>query len=150
MKTLYRAAALVLFLAAVGHAQTKETYCPNAPTGSASKNPTPFPPEHPEAAPKGVRAFTPHEVTTKAILIDRPEPIYTEQATQNGTRGTVRLRLVFCPNGSIETVKIISRLPDGLTEKALEAAHKIKFKPAIKDGVKVAQFVTIDYNFEPF
>jgi TonB family protein len=149
MKRLTTTAALLLLLAAFGHAQTKESYCPNAPAGSTPKNPTLFPPEHPEAAPRGVRAFTPHEVTTKAILIDRPDPVYTEQATQNGTRGTVRLRLVFCPNGSIETVKIISRLPDGLTEKALEAAHKIKFKPAIKDGVKVAQFVTIDYNFEP-
>jgi protein TonB len=150
MKNLYRAAALVLFLAAVGHAQSKETYCRKAPAGSTYSAPTLFPPAHPQELPPGGPAFTQKQVTTKAILIDRPEPTYTDEATKNGTRGTVRLRMVLCPDGRIDGVMVVSdRLPDGLTEKAMEAAHKIKFKPAIKDGVKVAQFVTIDYNFEP-
>jgi outer membrane biosynthesis protein TonB len=41
----------------------------------------------------------------------------------------------------------VSRLPDGLTEKAIEAARRISFTPAEKDGRKVSQYVTIEYNF---
>jgi hypothetical protein len=38
-------------------------------------------------------------------------------------------------------------LPDGLTEACINAARKIKFIPAMKDGRFVSQYVTIEYNF---
>jgi outer membrane biosynthesis protein TonB len=38
-------------------------------------------------------------------------------------------------------------LPDGLTEKAMEAARRIQFTPAEKDGRRVSQYATINYNF---
>jgi outer membrane biosynthesis protein TonB len=34
-----------------------------------------------------------------------------------------------------------------LTEKAIEAAKRIQFIPAEKDGHKVSQYVVISYNF---
>jgi hypothetical protein len=55
--------------------------------------------------------------------------------------------MVLNANGSVTGVTPMTRLPDGLTEKAIEAAHRVKFSPAEKDGRKVSQYVTIDYNF---
>jgi hypothetical protein len=38
-------------------------------------------------------------------------------------------------------------LPFGLTESAIRAACKLEFKPAIKDGQSVSQWVTAEYVF---
>jgi hypothetical protein len=55
--------------------------------------------------------------------------------------------MVLASDGTVQYVFAVHRLPDGLTEKAIEAARKIKFIPATKDGRRVSQYVTIDYNF---
>ncbi|MDQ1610551.1 MAG: hypothetical protein QOG00_482 [Pyrinomonadaceae bacterium] len=91
--------------------------------------------------------YSGREVTTKANIYSKPEPMYTERARRNGVRGTVRVRLVLGADGRIHHIYATRRLPDGLTEAAISAAEKIKFTPAIKDGRPVSQFVTIEYNF---
>jgi TonB family protein len=93
------------------------------------------------------RVFNQKEVTRKATVIDKPEPLYTEEARKNQITGTVTVRMVLNANGSVTGIVPVSRLPDGLTEKAIEAARKIKFVPAEKDGHKVSQYATIQYNF---
>jgi len=42
----------------------------------------------------------------------------------------VRLIVAFRSNGKIGHIDVIEGLPDGLTEKAIEVARAIKFKPA--------------------
>jgi TonB family protein len=59
----------------------------------------------------------------------------------------VILLVVFQADGKITGIKVIQGLPDGLTEKAVEAAQKIRFEPAMKDGVPVNVRAKIDYNF---
>jgi len=93
------------------------------------------------------KPFAAREVTRKAQIISKPEPLYTEEARKNQVTGTVRLRLILGANGSVSGISPVSRLPDGLTEKAIEAARRISFTPAEKDGRKVSQYVTIEYNF---
>jgi TonB family protein len=61
--------------------------------------------------------------------------------------GTVVVRLVLNANGTVTSVVAFSRLLDGLTEKAIEAARRIRFTPAEREGRKVAQYATINYNF---
>jgi hypothetical protein len=61
--------------------------------------------------------------------------------------GTGRLRLVLSAAGQVSGRTPLTRLPDGLSEKASVAARKINFTPAEKDGRKVSQYVTIEYNF---
>jgi hypothetical protein len=39
-------------------------------------------------------------------------------------------------------------LPDGLTERATEAARQIIFTPAMNNGTAVSQRVQISYDFE--
>jgi TonB family protein len=91
--------------------------------------------------------FKQHDVTKRAIITYNPEPTFTEEARKNNTIGEVTLRLVLTSSGTVSNIIPVKRLPDGLTEKAIEAAHQIKFIPAEKDGHKVSQYATIVYNF---
>lgn len=93
------------------------------------------------------RTFTAREVMKKANIRGKPEPLYTEAARKFGVTGTVRVRLILGASGQVSGITAVSRLPHGLTQKALEAARVIKFDPAIKDGRPVSQYVTIGYNF---
>ena len=93
------------------------------------------------------RIFNTREVTRRAQVLSRPEPLYTEEARRNQITGTVTLRLVLNANGTVTNITALSRLPDGLTERAIEAARQIRFVPAEKDGRPVSQYATIQYNF---
>jgi TonB family protein len=88
------------------------------------------------------------EVTHKAIIIAKPEPLYTEEARRQETTGEVRLRMLLSASGEVTRIEPLNALPDGLTESAVEAARQIKFIPAEKDGQPVSQFATIDYRFD--
>ncbi|HKS26370.1 MAG TPA: energy transducer TonB [Pyrinomonadaceae bacterium] len=93
------------------------------------------------------RVYTTKDVTSKARILSRPEPQYTEEARRNQVTGTVVLRAVFSAGGAVTNIKAVKGLPDGLTEKAIAAARQIKFVPAQKDGVNVSQYIQIEYNF---
>jgi TonB family protein len=93
------------------------------------------------------RIFTGKDVTSKARLISKPEPQYTEDARKNQITGTVVLKVVFASNGSISNIRTVSGLPYGLTERAIAAARQIKFVPATKDGHPVSMWMQLEYNF---
>jgi len=86
-------------------------------------------------------------VTTKAQILSKPEPLYTEEARQKGVKGTIRLRLALSFDGQVRHILVVKGLGEGLTQMAVNAARGIKFTPATKDGRPVSQFVTIEYNF---
>ena len=91
--------------------------------------------------------FRTNEVTTKAVIHYKPNPSFTEEARQNNTTGTVRLRAVLGADGRVRNVVPIRRLPDGLTEASVAAARQIRFTPATLGGRPVSQFVILEYNF---
>lgn len=93
------------------------------------------------------RIFTGKDVTTKARLLSKPEPQYTEDARKNQITGTVVLKVVFASNGSVTNIRTVSGLPYGLTERAIAAARNIKFVPATKDGHQVSMWMQLEYNF---
>jgi len=91
--------------------------------------------------------FSGAEVTTKLRMLSKPEPTYTHSAKAAGVEGTVVLRAVFAEDGTVKSVLILNPLPNGLTERAIQAAKKIKFTPATKDGRLVSTYVQLEYNF---
>ena len=93
------------------------------------------------------KVFTGKEVQKKIRLGMKPEPSYTEEARQNAVTGTVVLRCVFRSNGSVTDIRLMTGLPFGLSERAIAAARKIKFIPAIKDGKFVSMWMQLEYNF---
>jgi len=96
------------------------------------------------------KPFPPKELTKRALIHSKAEPIYTVSASKFGVTGTVRLRLILMATGKVSGITPITRLPHGLTQMAIEAAKKITFDPAIKDGRPVSQYVTIEYNFNTY
>jgi TonB family protein len=93
------------------------------------------------------RVFPVKEITQRAKILSRPEPTYTEWARKFSVTGVIRLRAVLSASGTVTNIAAVTRLPHGLTQKAIGAMHAISFEPAEKDGCKVSQYVTIDYNF---
>ena len=94
-----------------------------------------------------VKGYLPKEVDTRAEILKKPDPRYTEEARKAGVQGTVVLRVLLGPTGSIERIRVMRRLPYGLTENAIRVACEIKFKPAIKGGEKVPQWIAVEYGF---
>lgn len=83
----------------------------------------------------------------KAILLYRPEPGYTETARQKNVSGTVRLRVLLRADGTAKVLRVVKGLPEGLTEKAVQAAEQVRFKPAERDGRPASSVITLEYNF---
>jgi TonB family protein len=93
------------------------------------------------------RTFKQTEVTQRAIITSKPEPGFTEDARKNNVTGVVRIRAVLTASGEVTNISVVKGLPDGLTEKAIEAARQIRFRPAQKDGHTVSQYIVLEYNF---
>jgi TonB family protein len=93
------------------------------------------------------RVFTSKEVNSKARVISKPEPNYTEDARKNQVTGTVILRAIFTSGGQVTGIRAVSGLPHGLTERAIAAARNIKFVPATKDGRPVSMHIQLEYSF---
>jgi TonB family protein len=116
-------------------------------------DPVLFPPDPKKTSPQKSssedydRIFTGREVTSKARLLSKPEPTYTETARKNQISGTVILRAVLSANGQVTNIHAVSGLPDGLTERAIEAAKQVKFVPATKDGHPVSMWMELQFNF---
>ena len=87
------------------------------------------------------------KVDSKVVITSKPPPSYTKEARRNGVQGFVSLKLLMSADGKISRIRVVKGLPAGLTESAIKAACKIKFKPATKDGNAVAQWVVAEYVF---
>jgi TonB family protein len=87
------------------------------------------------------------DVTRPAFAVSRPEPFYTEEARRNQVVGTVVLTTVFSSSGKVTNMEVVKGLKYGLTERAVDAARKLKFIPALKDGKLVSQRIQLEYNF---
>ena len=90
---------------------------------------------------------SPKEVDVRAVITAKPKPSYTKVARRNGIQGFVTLKVLLSARAKIARVKIVKGLPAGLTENAIRAACKMEFKPAMKNGQPVAQWLTAEYVF---
>jgi TonB family protein len=94
--------------------------------------------------------FSQGEVTEKAHLLRKPPPRYPEEARAARVRGTVKLLVVLAADGTTKHILILESPNHWLTEASAEAARKINFEPAIKDGHPVAVALWIEYGFETY
>jgi len=87
-------------------------------------------------------------VDTKPVPLNSPRPLYTEEARKNKIQGTIRVRVLIGADGAVKQVKVLSGLPDGLNEQAIQAAYQLRFRAATKGGQPVSfwQAVDIDFN----
>jgi TonB family protein len=72
--------------------------------------------------------------TIPAEITFKPRPVYTDEGRRLKVEGEVLLEVVFTANGQVHVQRVMQGLGHGLDEAAVQAAQKIQFKPALKDG----------------
>ncbi len=85
---------------------------------------------------------TPVEITYKS------NPIYTNEARQLKLEGEVLLELMFGANGQIHVNRVVRGMGHGLDEAATAAAGKIRFKPALRNGVPIDSTAVVHVVFQ--
>lgn len=88
------------------------------------------------------------EVDSDMKTTKKPRPGYTDGARENGVRGTVILLAIFGADGRVKKALPFATLRGGLTDRAIKAAYKIEFKPAVKNGKPVSIIKWIEYTFD--
>jgi len=89
----------------------------------------------------------PITTSLRPTILYREKAEYTQEARDNGVEGKVQLSVVFGADGQLKDIKVLRGLPHGLTEKAIEAAKKIRFNAAATDGQPVSVRGTLEYSF---
>lgn len=100
------------------------------------------------ASASSSREPVPHNSQLQASqLIERTEPIYPVVAKEAHVSGAVELRFHIRPDGSVHDVAVVrgNRL---LSEAALEAVQKWRYKPALLNGTPVESDSSAILNFE--
>ena len=91
--------------------------------------------------------FSSKAVDTRVEVTAKPKPSYTKEARRHGVQGYVILKVALSSTGKIRRVRVVRGLPAGLTENAIKAACKLEFKPAMKNGQAVSQWLNVEYAF---
>jgi TonB family protein len=80
-----------------------------------------------------------------------PQPKYTSDAFAHKFQGSLTLTAVITAQGRAEDVKTVKTLPYGLTDNAIEAVKKWRFKPATgPDGKPAAVRQKIEVGFHTY
>lgn len=87
------------------------------------------------------------DVDKTPVVKSKPQTEYTDEARHHRIEGKVVLRCIFAATGEVKNFHVVSGLPYGLTEAAIEAGKRIKFQPAVKDGKAVSYWMELVYNF---
>jgi TonB family protein len=90
----------------------------------------------------------PGPATEPVVILEKPNPVYTDEARRLGIEGEVQIRAVFLATGSVNVLGISKGLGYGLDEAAMRAARQIRFKPAQRDGKAVDFPATIRIMFQ--
>jgi TonB family protein len=85
---------------------------------------------------------------TLPVCVLCPSPDYTDLARTAKYRGTVELSLIVTKDGVVNSVLVLKGAPFSLTQKAIDAVQKWKFKPAKFHGQSVPVRVPVDIEFQ--
>lgn len=95
----------------------------------------------------GGRSVEPMSASLRPTILYKERAKYTEEARANKIQGSVLVALTYTFDGRITDIKVVRGLPDGLTESAIEAAKRIRFQPAVKNGQPVSVRGQLEFNF---
>lgn len=87
-----------------------------------------------------------YQVSEKPEIIKQVKPIYPKMAQQAGITGTVTITVLIGKKGEVEDVKVFKDVMM-LTEAAVQAAWKCKFKPAKQRDKYVKVWMNIPFRF---
>jgi len=82
------------------------------------------------------------------VILEKPNPVYSEEARRLGIEGEVQVQAVFLASGSVRIVRVSKGLGHGLDQAAMRAALRIRFKPARQKGKAVDFPATVHIVFQ--
>ncbi|HEX7138256.1 MAG TPA: energy transducer TonB [Vicinamibacterales bacterium] len=85
--------------------------------------------------------------TVPPLLISGTEAKYTPEARKARIGGIVIVEVIIDKSGRVVAARILKALPFGLSEAAVEAVKKWRFKPATREGEPVAVRYNLTVNF---
>ena len=122
---------------------------PAAPRATGEVSRGGFEIEEAAAPPTGQRRreIEGEEPESPVEIISKPRPVYTEQARELRIEGEVVLEVTFVATGQLRVVRVVGSLGHGLDEAAVDAAKKIEFTPARRNGRPVDHTATLRVVF---
>lgn len=95
-----------------------------------------------------LEVFKGKDVDSRVRVLAKPEPVAVPGPPEGRSgSGTVILRAVFSSTGEVVNITVVKGISGGYTERAIEAARRIKFVPATRDGKPVSMWMQLEYNF---
>jgi TonB family protein len=86
--------------------------------------------------------------TTPVEILSKPSPVYTEEARRLRLEGEVLLEVMFGANGQLHVNRVVRGMGHGLDEAAIEAANKMRFKPAQHYNQAIDSTATVHVVFQ--
>ena len=80
-------------------------------------------------------------------LLNKVEPVYSEEAREAKVQGTAVLKVEVWPDGKAHNIRVVRGLGSGLDEEAVKAIEQWEFEPGIKGGEPVRVAATVEVNF---
>jgi len=114
--------------------------------GSGGDKPAP-PPPPPAPEPKDEGPLRVGGDVKAPIATNRAKPDYTDAARKAHISGVVVVEAIVNKQGEVEQVKVLKGLPMGLSEQAVEAVKKWRFKPGTLNGEPVDVIFSLTVNF---
>ena len=87
------------------------------------------------------------QVLTAPTVASRPDAVYPAEALRDRIEASVGLELDVDASGHVTGARVTKRAGHGFDESALEAAKKIIFVPAKRDGAPIAATIDFTYDF---
>ena len=86
--------------------------------------------------------------TNPVEITFKPNPVYTPEARNLKLEGEVLLEVMFGANGQLHVNRVVRGLGHGLDEAAIDAANKMRFKPALRNGQPVDSTAIVHVVFQ--
>jgi TonB family protein len=86
--------------------------------------------------------------TTPVEITYKPNPVYTDEARSLKLQGEVLLEVSFGANGTLHVNRVVRGLGHGLDDAAINAANKMRFKPALRSGQPVDSTAIVHVVFQ--
>ena len=88
-------------------------------------------------------------LNTVPAALEKAKPSYPRRARRMNITGSVKIRFQVTRDGKVAEIQIIKAVPKGVFEKTVrKAVQTWRFTPGIKNGRKVATWMTTTINFE--
>ena len=107
-----------------------------------------YTPEREREVQQGMAEMPKAQTDRKPRVIYHIEPEYTPDAREKKIEGTVALTLTIDEQGLPQNIQVTRPLYPSLDQSAIEAARKMRFEPAMKDGQPVSKTLSIEMHFQ--